>query len=138
MQPADGEWTISGPFEAKKILLEGYGEVFTGRGSVDCKGQQYLALSALAALHEVLDGGLASLPIRVIVCVEGEEEIGSPGFPYFLKEYGKELFSGAEFVLSSDGDQPLQDQVSFTILLLCSVCVSMRGSLYYSFSYGVI
>ena len=114
MQPADGEWTISGPFELKKIDIDGYGEVFTGRGSADCKGQQYLALSALSALHEVLDGGLASLPIRIIVCVEGEEEIGSPGFPYFLKRHGKDLFSGAELVFSADGGQPFLDQVHKT------------------------
>ena len=32
VQPVDGEWTISEPFEMKKIELEGYGEVVTGRG----------------------------------------------------------------------------------------------------------
>ena len=73
VQPADGEWTISGPFEAKKLTLEGYGEVLTGRGASDCKGQQYLALSALEALDKSLPGGLASLPINIIVCVEGED-----------------------------------------------------------------
>ena len=32
VQPVDGEWTLSEPFEMKKIELEGYGEVVTGRG----------------------------------------------------------------------------------------------------------
>ena len=102
VQPADGEWTISGPFEAKKLTLEGYGDVLTGRGASDCKGQQYLALSALEALDKSLPGGLASLPINIIVCVEGEEEIGSPGFGHVLKSH-PELFTNAEIVLSSDG-----------------------------------
>ena len=103
--------TISGPFELKEMFIDGFGEVFTGRGSADCKGQQYLALSALEALHKVIDGGLSSLPIRIIVVIEGEEEIGSPGFPQFLKDYGQSLFTGAELVLSSDGAQSLPDQV---------------------------
>ena len=108
VQPVDGEWTISDPFELKKIVLDGYGEVFTGRGSQDCKGTLYASLSAIAALHDSLDGGLASLPVRIIVCVEGEEEIGSPGFGVFLKE-NIGLFDGAEIVFSADGGQPALD-----------------------------
>ena len=97
------------------MILEGYGEVFTGRGSADCKGQQYVALSALSALHEVIDGGLESLPIRIIVCIEGEEEIGSPGFEHFLKNHGQELFAGAELVLSADHSQFSHSQVRFSL-----------------------
>lgn len=110
VQPVDGEWTISAPFELKRIELEGYGEVFTGRGSQDCKGTLYSALSALEALHLVLNGagGLASLPVRVIVAVEGEEEIGSPGFGAFLKD-NPQLFEGSRIVFSSDGKQPAFD-----------------------------
>ena len=83
-------------------MLDGYGEVLTGRGSSDCKGQQYLALSALEALEKTIPDGLASLPINIIVCVEGEEEIGSPGFGHVLREHS-DVFQNAEFVLSSDG-----------------------------------
>ena len=46
-------------------------------------GQQYLALSALEALNQSIDGGLASLPINIMICIEGEEEIGSPGKKYY-------------------------------------------------------
>ena len=38
VQPVDGNWTLSAPFEMKNLELEGYGEVLTGRGSQDCKG----------------------------------------------------------------------------------------------------
>ena len=38
IQPADGHWTISGPYELLVKALEGYGEVMTGRGASDCKG----------------------------------------------------------------------------------------------------
>ena len=114
VQPVDGEWTISAPFELKKIFLEGYGDVLTGRGSQDCKGTLYSALSALAALHEVLPGGLPSLPFNIVVCVEGEEEIGSPGFGHVLKKH-KSRFEGADFVLSSDGDQPYTDRGTLSL-----------------------
>ena len=93
------------------MVIDGFGEVFTGRGSADCKGQHYLALSAMEALDKVIDGGLASLPIRVILCIEGEEEIGSPGFSHFLKMHGIELFAGAELVLSTDGANSSQKRV---------------------------
>lgn len=71
-------------------------------------------MSALAALHDVLDGGLASLPVRIIICVEGEEEIGSPGFAHFLRE-NKALFDNTEIVFSSDGPQPALDGGSLTL-----------------------
>ena len=119
VQPADGEWTISGPFEAKKLTIDGYGDVLTGRGASDCKGQQYLALSALEALDKSLPGGLSSLPINIIVCVEGEEEIGSPGFGHVLKAHS-DLFTNAQFVLSTDAIN--EDDIG-------QVLLSTRGAL---------
>src|SRR4051812_32343623 len=44
------------------------------RGSVDDKGQVYLHLKAVEA-HLKTSG---SLPVNVVFCVEGEEEVGSP------------------------------------------------------------
>ena len=114
VQPVDGEWSISDPFELKRKTIEGYGEVFTGRGSQDCKGTLYSALSALSALNEVLEGGLASLPVRIIVAVEGEEEIGSPGFGKVLRE-NSQLFDGTEVVFSTDGPQPALDHGSLVL-----------------------
>ena len=61
VQPVDGEWTISEPFEMKRIAIENE-VVFTGRGSQDDKGNSFAAIWGLAALHRALDGGLASLP----------------------------------------------------------------------------
>ena len=129
VQPVDGEWTISAPFELKKIFLEGYGDVLTGRGSQDCKGTLYSALSSLAALHDVLDGGLPSLPFNIIVCVEGEEEIGSPGFGHVLKKHG-ELFAGSDFVLSADGGQPRKDRGSLVLSTrgLFGVQIDIKGA----------
>lgn len=50
------------------------------RGSVDDKGQVYLHLKAVEA-HLKTNG---SLPVNVVFCVEGEEEVGSPHLAEFL------------------------------------------------------
>ena len=119
VQPVDGEWTISSPFEMKKIDLEGYGEVYTGRGVQDDKGNTIAALTGIAALHESIDGGLASLPINVIVVLEGEEEIGSKGFGHFL-EKNPSVFGKTAVMLCADGSQPRAD--------VGAVQLSNRGS----------
>ena len=46
-------------------------------------------------MHIALTGGLKSLPINIIICIEGEEEIGSNGFPHFL-ENNKDIFENVE------------------------------------------
>lgn len=113
MQPVDGEWTISEPFEMKRLHLEGYGEVLTGRGSQDDKGNTFAAMSGLLALSHALKfngfNGLISLPINVIFVLEGEEEIGSKGFPSFL-ESNKNIFKKAVVMLCADGSQPKEDK----------------------------
>jgi acetylornithine deacetylase/succinyl-diaminopimelate desuccinylase-like protein len=55
------------------------GKLFA-RGSVDDKGQVYLHLKAVEA-HLKTSG---SLPVNVIFCIEGEEEVGSPHLAEFL------------------------------------------------------
>ena len=111
------------------MFIEGYGDVLTGRGSQDCKGTLYSALSSLAALHDALDGDLSSLPMNIIVCVEGEEEIGSPGFGHVLKNHG-ELFRGSDFVLSADGGQPHFDRGSMVLSTrgLFGVQIDIKGA----------
>ena len=49
VQPVDGEWTISEPFEMKRITLEGFGEVYTGRGSQDDKGNTWYVTGVVGA-----------------------------------------------------------------------------------------
>ena len=79
------------------------------RGSDMCRCVHHIsgfaAISGLAALNAALDGGLASLPINIIVVIEGEEEIGSPGFAAFLEENKETIFSNAVVLLNADGGQ---------------------------------
>ena len=90
--------------------------MFTGRGSEDDKGNSLAALFALAAVGGAVDGGLAALPVRFIVAIEGEEEVGSPGFAQVL-DAQRDFFGGATMVLSADGNQPSRERGSLLLSL---------------------
>ena len=82
VQPVDPiELWDSDPFSLRRLEYGGdYGAVYFGRGSSDNKGASWSAISALAMMNRILKNGLRSLPYNIVLVVEGEEEIGSPGF----------------------------------------------------------
>jgi acetylornithine deacetylase/succinyl-diaminopimelate desuccinylase-like protein len=92
VQPAEplDLWT-SAPFEPK--LRDGR---IYARGAADDKGQVFLHLKALELL--LADGG--TLPVNVVVLIEGEEEIASPNLLPFV-ELNRERLA-ADAVLVSD------------------------------------
>ncbi|MBR9863770.1 MAG: M20/M25/M40 family metallo-hydrolase [Rhodobacteraceae bacterium] len=65
------------------------GKVIRGRGSSDDKGQLMTFLEACRAWKAVT----GSLPVKVSIFFEGEEESGSPSLVPFLKENAEELKS---------------------------------------------
>lgn len=74
------------PFEP--TLVEGpHGPRVYARGAVDDKGQVMLWLEALRAWHDET----GSLPVRVTVLIEGEEEVGSPSLDAFIEAHRDEL-----------------------------------------------
>ncbi len=113
-----GDWLHAGP-EAHTVLLYGHydvqpvdpldlwetppfaptirnGKVFA-RGASDNKGQMF---SQLKALESMLAAN-GRLPLNVKVCLDGEEEVGSPHLTAVVAE-NKELFT-ADSLLVSDG-----------------------------------
>ncbi|HEX6818756.1 MAG TPA: M20/M25/M40 family metallo-hydrolase [Ktedonobacterales bacterium] len=93
VQPPDplDAW-VSPPFEPQVRN----GRIY-GRGVGDNKGQhfaQLLALEATLACRE-------TLPCNVVVLLEGEEEVGSPNMPAFVKEHRDLL--GVDLVITADG-----------------------------------
>ena len=67
------------PFEP--TLVDGpHGKRVYARGAVDDKGQVMLWLEALRAWQQTT----GSLPVRVTVLIEGEEEVGSPSLDAFI------------------------------------------------------
>lgn len=93
VQPPDPlELWISPPFEP--TIRDGR---LYARGVGDNKGQHFAQLMALEALLACR----GSLPCNVKVLLEGEEEIGSPHMPEFMREH-RDLLQ-ADLVIISDG-----------------------------------
>lgn len=120
VQPPDplDEW-VSPPFEP--TVREG--RLFA-RGVGDNKGQhfaQILALESLLACRR-------TLPCNVKVLLEGEEEIGSPQMPAFVREHRDEI--AADLVITSDGpvDESGQARILFGVRGVANFELRARGA----------
>ena len=67
------------------------------RGAGDNKGQMFAHLKAIEAIHRTR----GALPVGVKLCYEGEEELGSPSLPGFVRAH-RDLLA-ADVAYSSDG-----------------------------------
>ena len=96
VQPVDPlELWTSPPFEPQ--LVDGpRGKRFVARGAVDDKGQSMMFIEALRAWKDTA----GSIPARITMLVEGEEEVGSPSLEPFLAANREEL--AADLALISD------------------------------------
>lgn len=112
------EWKTP-PFE-----LTVDGEVMRGRGSSDDKGPVYVVLKVAQAFIEQ-EG---RLPLNVKFLFEGEEEIGSPHLPSYLREHAVEL--AADLVISADGAmwRPSEPSLSIASKGLVTLDVEVSGA----------
>ncbi len=94
------------------------------RGVGDNKGQHFAQLLAL----ETLLACFGRIPCNIKVLLEGEEEIGSPHMPEFIREHRQQL--GADLVLVSDG--PVHESgrsiISFGVRGILSFELRARGA----------
>lgn len=112
------EW-ITPPFEP--TVRDGR---LYARGVGDNKGQhfaQLMALESLLACH-------GTLPCNVKVLLEGEEEVGSPHMPEFIRDHRDEL--RADLVIVSDG--PVHESgrsvISFGVRGVLDIELRARGA----------
>lgn len=120
VQPPDPlELWVSPPFEP--TVREGR---LYARGVGDNKGQHFANLLAIEALLAVR----GNLPCNVKVLLEGEEEIGSPQMPAFVREH-QDLLQ-ADLVITSDGpvDESGRSQVVFGVRGVLSFELRARGA----------
>jgi acetylornithine deacetylase/succinyl-diaminopimelate desuccinylase-like protein len=80
------------------------------RGASDMKGQVAAVLNAVEAVKSA-----GSLPVNLKFLIEGEEEIGSPSLPEFMKQH-KELLA-SDFALNPDTGMLAADTPSITYAL---------------------
>lgn len=79
------------------------------RGAADDKGNMFAPLAAIEALIATGNG----VPIGIKCLFEGEEEIGSPSLPPFIRANRDRL--RADFALCADGGMWAPDQPSLTV-----------------------
>jgi Acetylornithine deacetylase/Succinyl-diaminopimelate desuccinylase and related deacylases len=97
------EWD-SPPFE-----LTVDSDIARGRGITDDKGPVFIVLKVAQAFMEQRGG----LPLNVKFLLEGEEEIGSPNLPQYVKDHAQEL--AVDLVISADGAQWRASEPSLSI-----------------------
>ncbi|MBH37881.1 peptidase M20 [bacterium] len=112
VQPADPiELWNSEPFKATLR-----GDYLYARGVSDDKGQLYCHINAIEYLLKTTH----TLPVNIVMIIEGEEEIGSPNLAQFLEEYKDKL--KADVAVISDTPMINKDQPA--------LCFSLRGMVY--------
>jgi acetylornithine deacetylase/succinyl-diaminopimelate desuccinylase-like protein len=112
------EW-VTPPFQ-----LTVDGDVVRGRGATDDKGPVYIVLKVAQAF--LAQEG--RLPLNVKFLFEGEEEIGSPHLPAFVRAHAAEL--AADLVISADGAmwRPTEPSVSVASKGLVSMDIVVEGA----------
>jgi len=80
------EW-ISPPLEANLIKKDPFERVIIAPGAINNKGYERAYLNAIEAILAVS----GTLPVNIMLTVDGEEELGSPNFPNFLSKYTSKL-----------------------------------------------
>ncbi|HEV7974891.1 dipeptidase [Amycolatopsis sp.] len=112
------EWRTP-PFE-----LTVDGDVIRGRGVTDDKGPVFIVLKVAQAFLEQ-EG---ALPLNIKFLFEGEEEIGSPHLPEYLREHAEEL--AADLVISADGAmwRPTEPSLSIASKGLLTMTIEVTGA----------
>ena len=105
VQPAEETNWVSPPFDARVHNLPGLGDCVVARGAVNSKGALCGVFNALRAIKQA-----GEIPLNLIFTIEGEEEIGSPGFETFVREHQDEL--RADGVVDFDFSQDTRGKVS--------------------------
>jgi acetylornithine deacetylase/succinyl-diaminopimelate desuccinylase-like protein len=95
-----------------------------GRGATDDKGPVLVVLKTAQAFMEQSGG----LPLNVKFLFEGEEEIGSPNLPAFLRANAERF--AADLVISADGAQwrPSEPSVSVASKGLAALDLEVTGA----------
>ncbi|HSZ42421.1 MAG TPA: dipeptidase [Trebonia sp.] len=112
------EWRTP-PFE----LTVADGKAY-GRGATDDKGPILVVLKTAQAFLDQSGG----LPLNVKFLFEGEEEIGSPNLPAFLRANAEQF--AADLVISADGAQwrPTEPSVSIASKGLAALDITVAGA----------
>ncbi len=119
VQPADpvSAWT-SPPFAAAMR-----GDHLFGRGATDNKGQLFAHLEAMRSMFRAR----GRLPVNVRCLFEGEEEIGSPNLPAFLRQQRRRLVADVAVISDTRMLGPRQPALTYALRGNLALEVEVRG-----------
>ncbi|GAB4312480.1 MAG: dipeptidase [Phototrophicales bacterium] len=119
VQPADkADGWIDDPFNP----IERDGKIYA-RGASDDKGQMFIHVKAVESILKTV----GKLPVNVKYCIEGEEEVGSPNLPKFLKEH-QDLLKADVCVISDSGIlSKNQPSIVYALRGILALEVEVRG-----------
>jgi acetylornithine deacetylase/succinyl-diaminopimelate desuccinylase-like protein len=95
-----------------------------GRGTADDKGQLLMHLKVVEAFLATH----GALPVNLTVLLEGEEEIGSPSLPAFLREHRAELAADLAIVSDTPMLAPEVPSIGYGLRGLAYLEVRVRGA----------
>jgi acetylornithine deacetylase/succinyl-diaminopimelate desuccinylase-like protein len=123
VQPADQlELWDSGPFDP--VLVDGpHGKRIVARGAVDDKGQVMTWIESFRAWIAVH----GTLPCRITVLLEGEEETGSPSLDPFIKAHADELRADACIVCDTGMWDVTQPAITYSLRGLAYLEATIKG-----------
>jgi acetylornithine deacetylase/succinyl-diaminopimelate desuccinylase-like protein len=123
VQPAEPlDLWHSPPFEPVIVEAE-HGPRMVARGAVDDKGQVRTFIEAFRGWHQVH----GSLPARITVLLEGEEETGSPSLPTFLKAHRDELKADIAIVTDTNAWDIDTPAITYMLRGMMYVEVTLHG-----------
>jgi acetylornithine deacetylase/succinyl-diaminopimelate desuccinylase-like protein len=123
VQPPDPlELWDSPPFEP--AIVDGpHGKRVVARGAVDDKGQVRTFIEAFRGWHKVH----GTLPARITVMLEGEEETGSPSLPSFLEAHRDELTADVAIVTDTNSWDIDTPAITYALRGLLYVEITLHG-----------
>jgi len=87
VQPVEDEAWTHPPFAAELVEMPPFKSVLVGRGSFNSKGSYRAWLNALESIIAVH----GNLPVNIMFTIDGQQEVGSPHFPSFIRRYEDRL-----------------------------------------------
>jgi acetylornithine deacetylase/succinyl-diaminopimelate desuccinylase-like protein len=123
VQPPDPlELWTSPPFEP--ALVDGpHGPRIVARGAVDDKGQVRTFIEAFRGWNAVH----GTLPVKVTVMLEGEEETGSPSLPPFLQQHRGDLKADIAIVTDTNSWTIETPAITYALRGLLYVEITLYG-----------
>jgi len=126
VMPVNPELWTWPPWEARIVDNK-----IVGRGAVNTKGSLMGQIEALKAIMDVAE----EPPVNIIFVIEGEEELGSPSLPGFVKRYQEKLKRADALAFlagATEGEEPLDIDLGLKGIIVLNLEIKVREKDFHS------